>query len=255
MSQVDVDELRTMVRQVYKYVAEYPHRAYHFEMGRQLALQLGYRGELLDRVPHEALESFAGVGHHLDFAAISPGELVVDLGSGSGTDSFLAALEATPIGDVIGIDMTEAQHEKARRLAIAAGFSNIRFELGYLEELPIESQSVDVAISNGVFNLCPDKACVFREIARVLKQGGRMAISDIATERQLADTIVCDANLWASCIGGALQEDHYIKVIEDAGLSVRELRDNPQYRFVSDSAQAATTTFGVKSISLMAVKA
>ena len=114
--------------------------------------------------------------------------------------------------------------------------------------------SADVVISNGVINLCDDKRAVFAEIARILRPGGRMAISDIVTERQLTEAIVCDVNLWASCIGGAMQEDDYRAAIEGAGLEVREVHENPQYLFISDSAQGATETFGVKSVSVLAVK-
>ncbi len=114
--------------------------------------------------------------------------------------------------------------------------------------------SVDVLISNGVINLCDDKTAVFREIARMLKPGGRMAISDIVTERQLTEAIVCDVNLWASCIGGAMQQDDYRRAIGEAGLELRTVQDNPQYRFISDSAQGATETFGVKSVSFLATK-
>ena len=130
----------------------------------------------------------------------------------------------------------------------------MRFEKGYIEEAPVDDASVDVVISNGVINLCDDKTAVFREIARMLKPGGRMAISDIVTEHQLTEAIVCDVNLWASCIGGAMQEDDYRRAIEKAGLELRTVQDNPQYHFISDSAQGATKTFGVKSVSVLATK-
>ena len=120
--------------------------------------------------------------------------------------------------------------------------------------LVADEDDAQVVISNGVINLCDDKAAVFREIARILKPGGRTAISDIVTERQLTDAIVCDASLWAACIGGAMQEDDYRRAIEAAGLTVRTVRENPQYHFVSDSAQGATKTFGVKSVSVLAAK-
>lgn len=254
MSPVDVHDLRSKVKQMYKEVAEQPNGRFHFEMGRPLALRLGYPADRLDGVPTEAIESFAGVGHHLDLAAPSPGERMLDLGSGSGTDVFVASMTVSPGGEVIGIDMTDEQLQKARRLAARAGFSDVRFEKGYIEQLPLEAGSVDVVISNGVLNLCADKPAVFNEIARVLKPGGRMAISDIVTEQQLTEAIICDVNLWASCIGGAMQQDHYRKAIEQSGLRIDKLRENPQYGFVSDSAQGATTTFGVKSVSILAVK-
>jgi arsenite methyltransferase len=253
-ARVDVDELRDKVKIMYRAVAEAPQGDFHFEMGRILAQRLGYPAGELDAVPPEAIESFAGVGYHLGLAAIAAGEQVVDLGSGSGMDAFLAAQYAGAVGEVVGIDMTDEQLTKARRLAERDGHTNVRFEKGYIEEAPVVDGSVDVLISNGVINLCDNKAAVFREIARMLKPGGRMAISDIVTERQLTEAIVCDVNLWASCIGGAMQEDDYRRAIEEAGLELRTMQDNPQYHFISDSAQGATETFGVKSISVLATK-
>ena len=254
MAVVDVDQLRTKVKEMYKAVAEEPNGTFHFEMGRGLALRLGYRADQLDRIPPEAIESFAGVGYHLGLAALSPGERVLDLGSGSGMDAFVAALAVAGEGDVTGLDMTDAQLDKARRLATRDGFTGVRFEKGYIENIPLEASSVDVVISNGVINLCADKASVFREIARVLRPGGRMAISDIVTEKPLTEAIICDVNLWASCIGGASQQDDYRGHIEAAGMLIAELRGNPEYYFISDSAQGATETYGVKSVSVLAVK-
>jgi len=255
MARVNVDELRDKVKVMYRAVAEAPDGDFHFEMGRDLAQRLGYAPGELDAIPAESIESFAGVGYHLGLAAISAGERVVDLGSGSGMDSLLAARQVGATGEVVGIDMTDEQLTKSRRLANHHGQKNVRFEKGYIEEAPIADDSVDVVISNGVINLCDDKTAVFREIARMLKPGGRMAISDIVTERQLTEAIVCDVNLWASCIGGAMQEDDYGSAIEAAGLALRKVQDNPQYHFISDSAQGATETFGVKSVSVLATKA
>jgi SAM-dependent methyltransferase len=254
MTTVDVHQLRTKVKEMYKAVAEQPDGTFHFEMGRGLALRLGYPADQLDRIPPEAIESFAGVGYHLGLAALSPGERVLDLGSGSGMDAFVAALAVAGEGTVTGLDMTDAQLGKARRLATRDGFAGVRFEKGYIENATLDASSVDVVISNGVINLCADKASVFSEIARVLKPGGRMAISDIVTEKPLTEAIICDVNLWASCIGGASQQDDYRGHIESAGMLIHELRDNPEYYFISDSAQGATKTYGVKSISVLAVK-
>ena len=167
----------------------------------------------------------------------------------------LAARQVGADGPVIGVDMTDAQLAKANRLAQRDGFANTRFEKGYIEQAPVADESATAVISNGVINLCSDKAAVFREIARILEPGGRLAISDIVTEHQLTEAIVCDVNLWASCIGGAMQRDDYRAAIEAAGLSIEIVQENPQYEFLSDSAQGATGTFGVKSISILATKA
>jgi ubiquinone/menaquinone biosynthesis C-methylase UbiE len=169
-------------------------------------------------------------------------------------DAFLAARQVGPEGEVVGVDMTDAQLAKARRLADRDGFPNTRFEKGYIEQAPVADESATAVISNGVINLCSDKAAVFREVARILEPGGRMAISDIVTEHQLTEAIVCDVNLWASCIGGAMQQDDYRHAIEAAGLTIDTVQENPQYQFISDSAQGATDTFGVKSISILATK-
>lgn len=255
MTNVDVDTLRDKVKAMYQAVAEEPHGTFHFEMGHDLAARLGYPVEELAQIPPEAVESFAGVGHHLALAQLRPGDRVVDLGSGSGMDAFLAALQVGATGQVVGIDMTDAQLAKARRLAERDGFANARFDHGFIEQVPIPDGWADAVISNGVINLCSDKMAVFREIARILAPGGRMAISDIVTEQQLTESIVCDVNLWAACIGGAMQQDDYRSAIEDAGLIIAALQENPQYRFISDSALGATTKFGVKSVSILAAKA
>lgn len=254
MTSIDVDGLRDKVKTMYQAVADQPHGTFHFEMGYDLAARLGYPTDELDQVPIEAIESFAGVGCHLTLAALRPGDRVVDLGSGSGMDAFLAARQVGASGEVVGVDMTDAQLDKSRRLAARDGFTNTRFEKGYIENVPVADQSATAVISNGVINLCSDKAAVFREIARILEPGGRLAISDIVTERPLTEAIVCDVNLWASCIGGAMQQDDYRAAIEAAGLSIDTVQENPQYRFISDSAQGATDTFGVKSISILATK-
>lgn len=249
---VDAAELRGKVQDMYRQVAREPTGEFHFEMGRALAERLGYASEALDRIPAEAIESFAGVGYYFDLAEIREGETVLDLGSGSGMDSFLAARLVGSTGRVIGIDMTDAQLDKAARLRDGFDFPWVEFRRGYLEELPVEDASVDVVISNGVVNLCPEKERVFGEVARVLRPGGRLALADIVTERQLPDDVVCNSTLWAACIGGAAQEDRYQGAIEAGGLRVIRTKENPQYRFLSKSAQGASREYGVKSISLLA---
>lgn len=249
--QLDTRELEQRVKQMYEEVALAPQREFHFEIGRPLMERLGYPPADLDRIPQAAIESFAGVGYFLDLAAIEPGDTVLDLGSGSGTDSFLAALTAA---HVIGVDMTDAQLAKARRLAGAGdgALANVEFRAGHIEGPPVDAGSVDCVISNGVVNLSPDKPAVFGSTARALRPGGRLALADIVTATQLPEGVTCDAALWAACIGGAMQRDRYREAIEAAGLEIEEWRENTAYRFVSERADDATQKYGVTSISLLA---
>jgi arsenite methyltransferase len=250
---VDIEELDEKVQQMYTDVAEHPEGRFHFETGRPLAERLGYPGDLLDAVPPEALASFAGVGWFFDLADLQPGERVVDFGSGSGTDSFAAAHLVGATGHVIGVEYTDAQLAKSTRLAQASGATHVEFWQRRIERTPFHDGTADCVISNGVINLIVDKQAVFAEAARLLRPGGRLAIADIVTERQLTEAIVCDTDLWASCIGGAAQQDDYRAMIERAGLEVRQVRAN-DYGFLSDQAQGASASFGVRSVSVLAVK-
>jgi cyclopropane fatty-acyl-phospholipid synthase-like methyltransferase len=247
----DEVDLEARVKQMYEEVALHPDAEFHFETGRQLALHLGYPESDLDAIPQSALASFAGVGYFLDLAALQPGERVLDLGSGSGTDSFLAAAQVGAAGAVTGVDMTAGQLTKARTLAAAAGLGHVEFLEGYIESPPAEPASVDCVISNGVVNLSPDKPAVFRGAAGALVDDGRLALADIVTTEQLPAGITCDASLWAACIGGAAQRDDYLGMLDDAGFDVEDVREN-DYRFVSERAAGATMRYGVRSISLLA---
>lgn len=250
----DPKELEAKVKAMYRSVAENPKGDFHFEMGRAMAERLGYAPADLDRIPAESIESFAGVGHYFHLADAKPGETIVDLGSGSGMDTFVAALKVGPRGKVIGVDMTDEQRAKAERLRDRDQFLNVTYVKGYIEDAPLPDGAADVVISNGVFNLATDKSKVFGEVARLLRSGGRLAISDIVTEVQLPESIVCNSTLWAACIGGAAQQDGYRQMIETAGLRLVAVEDNPQYQFISDNAKGACRKFGVKSVSLLAVK-
>jgi arsenite methyltransferase len=249
---LDTSELEERVKRMYEEVALDPEHEFHFETGRPLTERLGYPPADLDRIPAAAIQSFAGVGYFLDLAAIAPGETVLDLGSGSGTDSLLAALGTGPDGRVIGVDMTAAQLAKSRDLAAQQGFAHAEFREGYIETPPVDDGSVDCVISNGVINLSPDKPAVFAAAARALKPGGRLALADIVTAQQLPEGVTCDASLWAACIGGAMQRDGYREAIEAAGFTIETWRENSAYRFVSDRADNATQKYGVTSISLLA---
>ncbi|MGY2744784.1 methyltransferase domain-containing protein [Arthrobacter sp. UYCu723] len=248
---IDRAELETKVKQIYRAVAQNPAGHYHFPMGRSLAERLGYPLALFDLIPAGAIESFAGVGYNFDLADLNQGEEVLDLGSGSGMDAFVAAVKVGPSGRVVGLDMTEEQNAKAEGLRKSADFPQVTFTQGHIEELPFTDASFDCVISNGVINLSPDKSAVFREAARVLRPGGRLAITDIVTERQLTPQIVCNADLWAACIGGAAQTDTYQQAITDSGFVLEQLRRNP-YEFLSDSARAAAAKYGVMSVSFLA---
>jgi arsenite methyltransferase len=249
---VDSNELETKVKAMYRDVALQPHGEFHFEMGRAMAERLGYRGADLDRIAPEAIDSFAGVGYYFHLLDEMEGARVLDLGSGSGMDSFIASLITGPSGTVIGLDMTDAQRAKAEALRRRQGTRNVTFVKGYIDAAPFEDGSFDVVISNGVINLAVDKPKVFAEIARLLRPGGQLALADIVTDVALPENISCNATLWAACIGGAWQVGRYLQAIEAAGLRVVAEQVNEQYRFLSDNAQGATKKFGVKSVSLRA---
>jgi arsenite methyltransferase len=237
--QLDTQELKSRVRRMYEEVALEPEHEFHFETGRPLAERLGYPPAELDRIPAAAIDSFAGVGYFLDLAALQPGETVLDLGSGSGMDSFLAAKQVGDEGLAIGVDMTDAQLAKARRLAAEGGFERADFRAGYIEAPPVDECSVDCVISNGVINLSPDKPSVFAAAARVLKPGGRLALADIVSAHQLPEGVTCDAALWAACIGGAMQRDGYRAAIEAVRVRTRRQRHAEVRRHVDIAARRA----------------
>ena len=255
-TQLNTNELESAVKAMYTRVALEPSAEFHFETGRALAQRLGYAPERLDHVPAPAVDSFAGVGHHFDLAALREGERVLDLGSGSGMDAFIAATYVGPEGRVTGVDMTDDQLKKATRLRDdhASEFGSVEFVKGYIEELPFEDGIFDCIVSNGVVNLVADKVGVFREAARVLGPGGRLAISDIVTGVHLPQSVACDVTLWASCIGGAMHREDYQSAIAEAGLDVTVVQPNPEYHFLAGRAARSAAKFRVDSISLLAVK-
>jgi SAM-dependent methyltransferase len=252
-SLIDSEHLEAEVKAMYRHVAHDDTADLHFEIGRELAEHLGYAPALLDRIPAEAVASFAGTGHHLDLAGIRPGDWVLDLGSGSGTDAFCAAVLAGPTGRSVGVDFTDAQLAKASRLRNAAGLSQAMFVDARIEDLPFADDRFDVVMSNGVINLAPHKGLVFAEAARVLRPGGRLAITDIVSGRELKERTRRNVELWAACIAGAIPRDTYVRAIEAEGFEIQEIRRN-DYRFVSERALDACTTYEVESISLLAIK-
>ena len=252
---VNASDLEKKVKAMYTDVAKKPKDEFHFEMGREMAERLGYPADTLDTIPQEAIDSFAGVGYYFNYADLQEGESVIDFGSGSGMDTFFAARRVGENGCVIGVDMTDAQLYKASLLRDASDLNNVLYFKSYIQNTPCRNGSFDAVISNGVVNLVPNKDMVFKEAARLLKPGGRLALADIVTETRLPEGISCDATWWAACIGGALQQDDYLGAIRNAGFVIEQVKDNPEYHFLSDSAQGATQTYGVKSISVLARKA
>jgi SAM-dependent methyltransferase len=252
-SLVDAERLEAEVKQMYRQVARGKDAELHFEVGRRVAEHLGYPGELLDAIPAEALASFAGVGHHLDLAALQPGEVVLDLGSGSGTDLFGASVRVGESGRVIGVDITHEQLDKATRLRDRDGFSKVEVVEAHIEELPFDDASFDAVISNGVINLSPLKGRVFAEAARVLRPGGRLAISDIVSGRALKERTRRNVDLWAACIAGAIPRKNYLEAIAAQGLRIEEVHHN-DYRFTSERALEACSIYEVESISLVATR-
>jgi len=193
---VDRAELERRVQELYRGVARDPFAPRHFETGRNLALRLGYPEPLLAAVPYAALASFAGVGYHLDLAELRPGDRVLDLGSGSGTDAFCAGISVSPTGRVLGVDFTDAQIANARRLGERHGIENVRFVEASIDALPFDDASFDVVISNGVIDLIPDKDAVFAELFRVLTPGGRMQIADVTIQRPVSEEGRRNIDLW-----------------------------------------------------------
>ena len=194
---VDVEGLRCQIQDKYTEVARTPKMGFHFHTGRPLALMLGYAGALIDQLPASAVESFAGTGNPFSMGDVRPGETVLDIGCGAGFDSILAALRAGPAGRVIAVDMTPAMLEKAAASARQAGVSNIEFRGGLAESLPVDDGAVDLVISNGVINLCPDKMAVMAEVHRALKPGGRIQIGDIVVHKEVPQSAKDNIDLWS----------------------------------------------------------
>jgi len=193
---VDVESLRAEVRDKYRAVAVAPSAGYHFHTGRPLAARLGYDPDTVGALPDMAVESFAGVANPFSLRAPAPGERVVDVGSGAGFDSFVAAAQVGPKGHVVGVDMTAEMLAKSRATAAMLGLGHVEFREGLAEQLPVPDGWADAVISNGVINLCADKKAVFEEIHRVLKPGGWLQFADIANGRPVPPEALRDIDLW-----------------------------------------------------------
>ena len=195
---VDAAALREEVKKKYREVAIEPAGTYHFHTGRPLAIRLGYDAKVVDALPDEAVELFAGVANPFSLRELKTGERVVDLGSGAGFDCFVAANKVGPLGRVVGIDMTDEMLTKSRKTARTMRLDNVEFREGILENMPVVDGWADVLISNGVINLCADKQRIFSEIGRVLKSGGYLQFADIANGRPVPAGAVANVDLWTA---------------------------------------------------------
>jgi SAM-dependent methyltransferase len=242
------------VRRMYTDVATDPARGFHFPTGRTACEFVGYPAHLLNVIPPSAVESFAGVGYPFAADVMQPGDVVLDIGSGSGTDALIAANLVGPGGRVIGLDMTEAMREKLQANVGLAGVANVEILAGNAEAVPLPDRSVDVVTSNGVLNLVPDKARAFREIARVLRPGGRLQLADIVVKSLPSDACRANPELWAECIVGASTAESYIAGLEAAGLHSVTILDQRDYFAGSSSAETRRVagSFGAYSFVLRA---
>jgi arsenite methyltransferase len=207
------------VRRMYTDVARNPERQFHFPTGRAACLVLGYPAARLDPIPETAIESFAGVAYPFAVGAIGPGDVALDIGSGSGTDALLASLLVGPTGRVIGIDLTEAMRYKFQANVERMGAPNVQVLEGNAEDLPLPDGSVDVVTSNGVLNLVPDKPRAVQEIFRVLRPGGRVQIADIVLATPASIECRSRAQLWAECIVGATTETDWLGTFHAVGFT------------------------------------
>ena len=217
----NVGYLRDQVRSTYTQVASDPHGHFHFHRGADYARNfLGYDRDELAAIPTLATERFAGVGNPLDIGPVQPGMTVLDHACGAGMDLLLAAGRVGPTGRVIGVDMTPSMVECTRQAAEKAGISaRVDVHQGFYEELPVDDETVDIVISNGVLNLAPDKRIVLAEMYRVLKPGGRIYLADVVVQRELTEQTRQNPDLWAACVAGALVESELVELAGETGFT------------------------------------
>ena len=239
------------VQAMYADVAAHPRRSFHFPTGRDACLFVGYPEAVLEGVPASALESFAGVGFPFEADGIRPGDAVLDVGSGAGTDVLIASARVGRAGRVVGLDMTRAMLDRLERSIAAAQASNVEPLAGNAERIPLPDGSVDVVLSNGVLNLVPDKAAALAEMYRVLRPGARLQLADIVLGRPVSDGAKQDIALWTGCIAGGLPREELAELVGRAGFTNVQILDGtdvfagaPQH---SNAAAYGTLSAGIRA--------
>jgi arsenite methyltransferase len=238
------DEVRKAVRENYAKVASTQTSCCGPAQSQSCGCSTLYPQAEIVSLPSEAVAVSAGCGNPTAIANLKPGMTVVDLGSGGGIDCFLSAKKVGEKGKVIGIDATPEMIYRARKTAEENGYKNVEFRLGEIEHMPLERNTADVIISNCVINLSPDKEQVFRDAFRVLKPGGKLAVSDIVLLKDLPDAILDDIGTWSRCISGAIKENEYIGAMKDAGFG----RIKVEERVIYTHDQLASYADGTESI-------
>jgi SAM-dependent methyltransferase len=224
------------VQRMYDSVATEPGRGFHFPTGREACRFVGYPEDVLRALPESVTESFAGVGYPFQAGVVRPGDVVLDVGSGSGTDVFIASGLVGATGRVVGLDITRAMRDKLEANLRATGVTNVTVLDGNAEDIQLPDCAVDVVTSNGVLNLVPDKRRAVAEIARVLRPGGRVQIADIVVATPAAEACRSNAQLWAECVVGATTEADYVATLADAGLHAIHILGRQDY-FAGSSSE------------------
>jgi SAM-dependent methyltransferase len=244
------------VQAMYTAVATTPEQEFHFPTGRRACELVGYPAAQVDGLPAAAVESFAGVGYPFAADVMRAGDVILDIGSGSGTDALIASRIVGPAGKVYGLDMTAAMRQKLLANAARAGATNVAVLEGNAETIPLPDESVSAVTSNGVINLVPDKAAAIREMFRVLRPGGRVQLADIVVDTQPSESCRAKPELWAECIVGATGEEEYLELFRTAGF--REVRILSRHDYFAGSSSAETRkvagSFGAHALVLMAMK-
>jgi len=216
------EEIKAAVAERYGQVATLPSQRFNFPVGRKFAESVGYDAALLDQLPKGMWESFTGAGNPQAFVDARPGETLLDLGCGAGLDLYLYAQKIGPTGKLFGLDLSQPMLEKARGNMAAVGVAGIEWLHAPADDIPVPDNSVDIVTANGIYNLSPDKDAVMREVARVLKPGGRTIFAEIVLQSELPHEVRREINDWFRCIGGALVQQDFLSRLQSSGLA------NPQ---------------------------